>query len=416
MPNSRRPVSTRKKGNNWNNRRKNAESLVYQPLETRNLLCNNVSGTITGDVVWSEDEYCISGPLRIYETASLTIESDAIVRTNRHDYDLDVDGLLVINGAAFEGADHEIDVRDGGRIEANGVEFSGNRIALRNGSTGFIQNGDLLGSFHILNESGGVAISNNDFFATHPGYAIGEHVEDFYNNTYHAADPVFWIKDYVHSDVTLESNGNAFRYRIYGGGLHVRATASLTVEPGVEVQTDRHDYDLDVSGELIIDSASFTTADTEIDILDGGRIESTGSSFVGHRLLLRSGSTGWISDGDFLGSFNVTNESGGVSIDGNTFTASNPVFTDGDYVEEFYDNSFLSSETTFWIKWGIETDVELRAFGNVGKYRVYGGGISVAATGSLTIHPGVTVETDRHDYGHRSARPFVGRWGSIHNE
>ena len=157
-------------------------------------------------------------------------------------------GLLSVDGAQFTTSDTEIEVW--GRIEATATDFTGYRLKLYDGSLGYVRSSNLLGSFHIVNETGGVDIQGNDFYANNPAYSVGKYVEDFHDNSFLSPSPTLWIKWGTDQNVMLKTMGNLSRYRIYGGDFVVDPAATMIVKPGVEISSDRHDYELKIQGEL----------------------------------------------------------------------------------------------------------------------------------------------------------------------
>jgi len=391
-------------------------------------------GTLSEDASWqvagTASRYLINNHFTVDAGATLEIGNGVEVSTNRYSYndyiyDFNVHGTVDATGVNFTGST-DLKVHNGGTLNLAGSTVSGSSADYEDSWVGFSAGarGTVTDStFNIpLKQYSGtkatplVSFSGNTFQASAPVYTYGALVEEFYDNTFNASGGLSTIViqgGLLSENASWQVAGTASRYLI-NDHFTVDAGTTLEIGNGVEVSTNRYDYNdyiynFNVSGAVEATGVNFTGS-TDLNILSGGRLKLISSTVSGSDadyedswVAFSAGAQGTVIDSTFnipVTQYSGTKQQPLVLFRGNTFLAADPVYTYGALVEEFYDNTFnhAGGISTITIQGGtLAENASWQVVGTASRYLI-NNHFTIDADTLLTIGDGVEVSTSRYDY------------------
>ncbi len=270
-----------------------ANSLWFEQLEDRTLLCTDVSGDIAADTTWSDPCYHVVGNLTIKSGAILTIQSGVEVVTDFSLNNIYIDGMLNAAGVNFTGNETDIEVRSGGSLNLiSGNSLSGDEVYFRSGSLGTVTDSQF-STAKLRLESTGATVNNNTFSRTDPVYVNPSQVSEFYDNTF-MNPATFRVYGATTANATWQVIPNVSQY-LLDGNVTVTGGRTLTIQPGLEILTDFSLNNILIDGTLDATGVRFIGNETDIDVRSAGRLNLRGESFVsGDQLEFLSGSLGLV--------------------------------------------------------------------------------------------------------------------------
>jgi len=371
----------------------------------------HVSGDVGSDTDWqvigNASRYSLDSDVTVSSGVTLTVHPGVEVYTphisgTADENDLVVDGTVDATDVAFA-ACTEIYVHGGGELNLNGcsTDTGGHSdfVYFYGGSTGTVSDSQFSVIYFYL-YSDAVSVVNNTFSDANPVYTSPTLVPEFYDNTFnYAGTATIHVSGDVGSDTDWQVIGNASRYSL-DSDVTVSSGVTLTIHPGVEVYTPHKsgtadENDLLVDGTINANGVDLTAC-TEIYVHGGGELNLSGCSTDtdGHSdfVSFSAGSTGTISDSQF-NLIKLWLYSDGVSIDNNTFSDANPVYTTASLVPELFDNTFNYAGTaTIHVSGDVGSDTDWQVIGSASRYQL-DSDLAISPGVALTIRPGVEVYT-----------------------
>ena len=306
--------------------------LLLEVLEERSVRAP-VSGSVSG--LWDDtaEPYVLTGDIHVDAGSTLTISPGVEVQTDYSSYELFVYGTLDASMASFTGRHTEIVVYEGGELNlTNSCVVADGLVDYRSGSTGSLLNSQFpAAELHLRSDS--VEVTGNTFSHAVPVTIGPSLVPELYDNTFDNAGAVtIQVWGTADSDALWQPFSGVTRYQI-DGDVTVTAGTTLTLVPGTEVYSDYSGFDLLVEGSLEATGVDFTGEETEIVVVDGGRMDLVQSTAAGARISYESGSSGTVFRSAFELVVEVHSQSA-VRFDGNhNRFADASVLADGDSAE-----------------------------------------------------------------------------------
>jgi len=185
--------------------------------------------------------------------------------------------------------------------------------------------------------------------------------------------------------------------------LLIESGATLTINSGVEVNTESSAHDISIEGKISANGVSFTGGGTDIQVDEGGRFDLANSTVVGREVVFRQASKGTVRNTTFTQSgsrpiLTIYTSHFDFVLSGNTFVGPNPVKASPWSIPKLYDNgnSFATANTIVDIGFAaltvrsLQEHVIWKIMPNVAHYNGLNS-FSIESNASLTIQDGVVV-------------------------
>ena len=191
------------------------------------------------------------------------------------------------------------------------------------------------------------------------------------------------------SDASWIVHPNLSRYSL-AADVVVGSAHTLDIASGITISTTNSLVEMFIDGTVNATGASFTGAQTEVYVRDGGTLNLDGATVAGQFISYEAGSQGSISGSSFSTARLGVYSAGVQDIAGNNFQSSTPVETLPSSVPLFYGTNTYAVSSTIDVVGTSSGDATWQEHPNLRRYNI-AGDVVIPSSYELIVQPNLII-------------------------
>jgi len=350
----------------------------------------NVSGVYSKDSVWTKagsPYVLVNGGVIVAPGATLRIDPGVTVTSNAAD--IQVKGTLLANGVTFSGDRLAVTAWNGGRIDISASTVSEGDLIYASGSKGSLKNTTFSGDSTLTLQSSAISIASNRFRGQRPIVVAPDLVSKFSTSSFTNAEAVINVSGITATSAMWSPLGDVRRYVIGTQGVTVSSGTKLTIASGVTVSSDNADIWVKNAGTLVATGTTFAGAKLAVTAASGAQLDVSASTVTDGQIVYSAGSKGSLRGTTFAGEARLDLLSPTVTVSSNTFRATRPVWAAPDAVPKLPGNTFTGDDAVITVNGRMTVPVTWAPMGTVRRFDAIG--VTIVSGTTLTVSRTMTV-------------------------